>query len=85
MVQKFPNADGYKKYNVQRHVYRNNKNHISKNQNGKHIHCFLIHLNFFNQKSKIKNTQIIGLISANNIEKMGNSSVLGGSGQSVLS
>jgi hypothetical protein len=28
------------------HVHRNNKNHVSKNQNGKHIHCFLIHMNY---------------------------------------
>jgi hypothetical protein len=27
------------------HVHRNNKNHILENQNGKHTHCFLIHLN----------------------------------------
>jgi hypothetical protein len=42
------------------HVHRNNKNHILENQNGKHTHCFLLHLNnFFN----IKNTQIHGLTS----------------------
>jgi hypothetical protein len=29
------------------HVHRNNKNHISENQNGKYTRCFLIHLNFF--------------------------------------
>jgi hypothetical protein len=48
MVQKFPNANGYWKYSEQKqnlHVYRNSKNHISKNQNGKHTYCFLIHLN----------------------------------------
>jgi hypothetical protein len=27
------------------HVHRNNKNHISENQNGKYTHCFMIHLN----------------------------------------
>jgi hypothetical protein len=27
------------------HVHRNNKNCILENQNGKHTHCFLIHLN----------------------------------------
>jgi hypothetical protein len=39
------------------HVHRNNKNHISENHNGKHSHCFLIHLNFL----KIKSRQIHGL------------------------
>jgi hypothetical protein len=32
------------------HFHRNNKNHISENQNGEHSHCFLIHLNFKNMK-----------------------------------
>jgi hypothetical protein len=32
------------------HVYSNNKNHILENQNGKHTHCFMIHLN----KNKLK-------------------------------
>jgi hypothetical protein len=27
------------------HAHRNNKNHILENQNGKHTHCFLIHMN----------------------------------------
>jgi hypothetical protein len=27
------------------HIHRNNKNHILENQNDKHTHCFLIHLN----------------------------------------
>jgi hypothetical protein len=27
------------------HVHRNFLNSISENQNGKHTHCFLIHLN----------------------------------------
>jgi hypothetical protein len=27
------------------YVHRNNKNYISKNYNGKHTHCFMIHLN----------------------------------------
>jgi hypothetical protein len=27
------------------HVHRNNENHILENQNGKHTHCFMIHLN----------------------------------------
>jgi hypothetical protein len=44
------------------HFHRNNKNHISENQNSKHIHCFLIHLNKIKIKIKIKNTQIHGLI-----------------------
>jgi hypothetical protein len=45
------------------HVHRNNKNHISENQNNKYIHCFLIHLTKNKiKKSKIKNTQIHGLI-----------------------
>jgi hypothetical protein len=29
------------------HVHRNNKNHILENQNDKHTHYFLIHLNKF--------------------------------------
>jgi hypothetical protein len=33
------------------HIHRNNnKNHILENQNSKHTHCFLIHLN----KKKLK-------------------------------
>jgi hypothetical protein len=43
------------------HVHSNNKNHILENHNGKHTHCFLIHLNKKECK-KIKNTQIHGLI-----------------------
>jgi hypothetical protein len=43
------------------HIHRNNKNHILENQNSKHIHCFLIHLNFNKIKINIKNTQIHGL------------------------
>jgi hypothetical protein len=27
------------------YVHRNNKNHILENQNSRHTHCFLIHLN----------------------------------------
>jgi hypothetical protein len=34
------------------HVHRNNKNHNLENQNGKHTHCFLIHLNKKNKVSK---------------------------------
>jgi hypothetical protein len=71
-------------------VHRNNKNHISNNQNGKHTHCILIHLNKNKNKINIKNTKIYGLISANRIEKnprslgkMGNLGVLGGLGLSV--
>jgi hypothetical protein len=37
------------------HVHRNNKNHILENQNGKHSHCFLLHLNFI-KKLNTKNT-----------------------------
>jgi hypothetical protein len=51
------------------HVYRNNKNHIFENLDGKHSHCFLIHLNkkeknrkkinlkrfFYKKELKIKN------------------------------
>jgi hypothetical protein len=43
------------------HVHRNNKNHILENQNSKHIHCFLIHLNIKKNLKNIKNTQIHGL------------------------
>jgi hypothetical protein len=32
------------------YIHRNNKNHILENQNYKHIHCFLVHLN----KKKLK-------------------------------
>jgi hypothetical protein len=43
------------------HVRRNNKNNISKNQNGKHNHCFMIHLNKFYLFLNIKSTEIHGL------------------------
>jgi hypothetical protein len=43
------------------HVHRNDKNHISENQNSKHTHCFPIHLNNKKLKKYIKNTQIHGL------------------------
>jgi hypothetical protein len=43
------------------HVHRNNKNHISKDQNCKYTHCFLIHLNEFFIFLNIKNTQTYGL------------------------
>jgi hypothetical protein len=36
------------------HVHRNNKNHILESQNGKHTHCFLIHLNKLFLKKNIK-------------------------------
>jgi hypothetical protein len=37
------------------HVHSNNKNHILENQNGKHTHCFMTHLNIKN-KNKISKT-----------------------------
>jgi hypothetical protein len=43
------------------HVFSNNNNHISENRNGKHTHCFMIHLNKNKLKKYIKNTQIHGL------------------------
>jgi hypothetical protein len=56
--KKFPNVDRHCK-GKSLHVHKNNKNGISKNQNGMHTHCFLIQLNKF--KNKIKNTQVHGL------------------------